>query len=151
MALLPAMLSLFIFLQFNRVLVSLVNNSTFNFNFLSILNIKPTVAGARSHRPSGSGFAAVNTFWIIIKEEKPESMFTGRFLLIILLTGWMLSPVFLESARIVPFGAIVYFFTGRSPNHFSLALGLEVLLLSIVTKQFLNSYIEKTGHSILKF
>ncbi len=145
MALLPAMLSLFIFLQFNRVLVSLVNNSTFNFNFLSILNIKPTVAVALAAIGllALALFAAVNTFWIIIKEEKTGKYVYWTFLLIMLLTGWMLSPVFLESAWIVPFGAIVYFFTGRGPNHFSLALGLEVLLLSIVTSSFLNSYIEK--------
>jgi signal transduction histidine kinase len=138
---------LLIAMQFNSVLISLVNNSVFDFNFLNILSIKPAV------------FIALSTVFFLglalfLFASKLVTLWADRPAgwLYLLLAGALLCLVqhfsmpglgFPENFWLILLLPLIYFARRVSGLNTGLALGLFILFISVVTSAFLNHYIDK--------
>lgn len=135
-------------IQFNKTIISLVSNSTLNFDFLSIFNIKV---------PAFIGLAALSAYSLAIlllllntldfyKNTKIKGFF--KYLLIIfglcLIQQFYLQAVnSAESFWLFVFAAVLYVLVNYVKAGMPLILGFQILIMSAVTAAFLNFYITK--------
>ena len=143
------LLSLFILFsyhQFNKVIVSLVNNSTLNFDFLSIFSVKlPTFVTLAA--------VCVILLSIFISINQLISQLKGHGKAALIFTGLLLIICIIEHA-VNDFGSIgenywllvaalpIYVIKMRGQNT-ALSLGIYVLAATLVTSSFLTFYIKK--------
>ncbi|MCC6371010.1 MAG: hypothetical protein IT236_08405, partial [Bacteroidia bacterium] len=133
-----------LFNQFNANLVSLVNNSTFDFNFLSIFSIKPIVfvSLAGCCVLLLAVFISIHNLTVILKNQSNGSViFVLLVLGICLLEHLSTSATHLiESYWLLPAGILIYFTLSANRNSIALSLGAYILLMSVVSSALINFY-----------
>jgi len=146
LALLPALLfAFFEYEQFNRVLVSLVNNSVFNYNFLSLFSVKPMVLVGLSATGclALALYLALITVVTLLRAQKSGFwLFAGLAVLVsgaAWLSGGGRPP--LESLWLLPVALPLYWLAGNGSK--TLSLAFYTLCLAVVTSFFLNVYMTK--------
>lgn len=144
------LVSTFIFLivfQFNHNLVSLVNNSTLNFDLLGIFNV------------NYSTFVALTAIGLYC-----PSLLISVYLLVVLLSGQKLkfavfffihlaicllihfttaSENLFENYWLMIFSTLLFLLLRSDQFKISWAIGLQIIIMSLVASIFLNTYIEK--------
>jgi len=141
------LLAVFMVNQFNITVISLVTNSTLNFDFLSIFNIRvPAFVGIV--------ILAIYSLALYLTVNKITYFFDknvkGFFLFLVLMAACcVLQWVFgnfnnFENFWFLIFAACMFLITSFSVSRFSLGLGLQILLMSVITSILLDFYIGKT-------
>ncbi len=142
--------------QFNTTIISLVSNSTLNFDFLSIFNIK---------FPAFIGLAALSAYSLAIlllllntlnyfKKTKASNFINYLLIIFGLCLGqqyYSQAPNYFESFWLFAFAAILYVLVNYVKAGMPLILGFQILIMSAVTAAFLNFYITKNQKQDLDF
>lgn len=135
--------------QFNKIIISLVNNSTFDFNFLNIVSVKPGVFIGLSALGilALAVFVVLNTLIYTVKQINRAPLWFYVSLLLICVVQQVVSNSLnaAENFWLLPASLVVYAAGSLGQNGKALALGLYTLVLSVVTSGFLNSYINKNS------
>lgn len=136
-----------IFNQFNQTAISLINNSTLSFDFLSIFNIKiPVFIGL-----GALSLYALALFFLINKSLSLFSAKTWRgafqfSLLYLCLCGIQQAYThrigFLENYWLLIYALVLLFLLRLYGFKIALALGLQIVLMSVVTSKLFNTYIQ---------
>jgi len=142
-------------IQFNTILISLVSNSTLNFDFLCIFNIKPPIIVA---------FLAISCYYLslFVLVNKLTEFFAGKF--IWNLTGYFFLLIGIclvikscfnynqqfENYWLLVFSLPVFLFSRINTAKNALIIGFQILILSIITSVFLNFYINQNQKLDLK-
>jgi nitrogen fixation/metabolism regulation signal transduction histidine kinase len=133
----------------------LVSNSTLNFDFLSIFNIKPPIIVA---------FLAISCYYLslFVLVNKLTEFFAGKF--IWNLTGYFFLLIGIclvikncfnynqqfENYWLLVFSLPVFLFSRINTAKNALIIGFQILILSIITSVFLNFYINQNQKLDLK-
>lgn len=141
-------LSFLILNQFNSTLVSLVSNSTLNFDLLSIFNIEiPAFVGLGI-----LGIYSIAAFVVMHKIinyfEKNTWIDFFVFALINLVVCFINSIISnsshnLESYWLFAFAVVLFVLVKLNFAKISLGLGFQILIMSVITSVFLNFYVTK--------
>ncbi|WP_317899483.1 sensor histidine kinase [Aurantibacillus circumpalustris] len=131
-----------LFYQFNQIAVSLINNSTLSFDFLSIFNIKFEVF-------IGLGALSVCSLASFLLINCSLQVFNGRQFFVVYLcictvhyTLYRDTGLF-ENYWLLLYAGLLFLLQKFYNSKIALALGLQILFMSVVTSKFLNTYIEK--------
>jgi two-component system nitrogen regulation sensor histidine kinase NtrY len=141
--------------RFNHAVISLVNNSTINFDFLSIFSIK---------YPAFIGLAALSIYSLalFVTMHKVIAFFKSKlwphfFIFIVcnaavcvlqqLISG---SRHYFENYWLLLFSIPLFVLMKFRPSKISWNLGLQIVIMSVITSVFLNFYIEKNQGQDLK-
>ncbi|MES2680722.1 MAG: HAMP domain-containing sensor histidine kinase [Bacteroidota bacterium] len=141
------LVSVFIVNQFNHTLISLVTNSTLNFDFLSIFNIKvPAFVGiAILGIYSLALYLTVNKITSFFdKNVKGFFLFFGLTAACCVLQWLFFTFNNFENFWFLIFSSCMFLIASFSYSRFSLGLGLQILLMSVITSVLLDFYIGKT-------
>ncbi len=139
--------SVFLVSQFNQTIVNLVANSTLNFDFLSIFNIRlPAFVGV--------AILAIHALALYLLVRKTILFFENGFrdfflfaLIILaccLLQRFVFSATTFEAFWFLVYASILYMVTRWGVLGFSFGLGLQVFLMSLITSVLLDTCIEKS-------
>ncbi|MDO9000777.1 MAG: HAMP domain-containing sensor histidine kinase [Bacteroidota bacterium] len=138
----------FVVVQFNNALISLVTDSTLSFDFLSIFSIK---------YPAYIALFALTCYClaIFVLVQKLIGFFNGNFVknsvaFVLLIScicffidiGFGYTKLF-ESYWLVVFALSLFILNKFNYSKNSLGLGLQILIMSIITASFFNFYINK--------
>ncbi|MEO6305366.1 MAG: ATP-binding protein [Bacteroidia bacterium] len=141
--------------QFNNAIISLVSNSTLNFDFLSIFSIK------------FPAFIALFTLTcyclaVFVFIHKLTSFFIGKFtqdlfvftalifvICLIIHLGYSYIKLF-ENYWLLIFAVPIFILRKLDFSKNSLGLGLQILIMSVITSLFFNFYINQNQKSDLK-
>jgi two-component system, NtrC family, nitrogen regulation sensor histidine kinase NtrY len=139
--------SFFIVDQFNQAIQSLINNSTLSFDFLSIFNIKfPAFTGITALAMFALAlFVTVRKLFVCLG-QKPSSLFLFSTLIVLTCVVERLlnaQQSIFETGWFLLFSAGIFVFAKYKQAQFTLALGLQVLIMSVITSVLLDSYIGK--------
>ena len=141
-------LILLVFNQFNQTAISLINNSTLSFDFLSIFNIKSQVF---------IGLTALSAYSLalFILVNRSLSFFNSkswvdglRFLLLylclcVLHQFFSHKTGFVENYWLLLYAGLLLILLKGYGFKIALTLGLQILMMSVVTSKIFNTYIEK--------
>lgn len=142
-----ALLSMFMVNQFNQTIVNLVSNSTLNFDFLSIFNIRvPAFVGIAILAIYALALYLVVKKTIVFFENgaKGFSLFVLVVLLCCLFQYFVFSATTFESFWFFVFALVLYIIVKWSVSGFSFGLGVQVFLMSLITSVLLDTHIEKS-------
>jgi two-component system, NtrC family, nitrogen regulation sensor histidine kinase NtrY len=131
-----------VFYLFRQTAVSLINNSTLSFDFLSIFNIKPQAF---------IGLVALSAYSLalFVIVNRSLYLFSGIRFFILYLCLCTLHFVFfkeggfLENYWLLVYAAILFSLLRVFKLKIALALGLQILVMSVVTSKIFNTYISK--------
>jgi len=134
--------------QFNQTAISLINNSTLSFDFLSIFNIKfQAFVGLTSLAIySLALFILVNhtlSFFNSAGFANGVRFFILYFCLCVLQQVYTQRSGLFENYWLLVYAFILFSLSRLSGFKIALALGLQILIMSVVTSKFFNTYIEK--------
>jgi signal transduction histidine kinase len=151
-ALLPGLV-LLIACQYNLSIVSLVTNSTLNFDFLNIFNVTiPALIGL-------SAICVNSLALFIVLKIYTGYFFTGRLqalwfmtiiLLICVIQHFICGQGIFEDYWLLIFAGITFMLVNVLNVQLSLALGSHILLMSAITSVILNKYIDKNQEQDLE-
>jgi len=137
-----------VFNQFNQTAISLINNSTLNFDFLGIFNIKtPVFIGLL-----GLGIYSLALFVLVNRSLNLFTIKSRRgavqFLLVYLCLCMIQQAFTPRSALLENYWLFIYAFAllvlaRLNGFKIALALGLQILIVSVVTSKIFNTYIDK--------
>lgn len=133
--------------QFNLGVMSLVENSTLSFDFLDIFNIKfPAFVGVSALALYALSLYVSVRKIISLLDQKIKGLFT--FILIVAFicaTQKLFLPAAttFEMTWFLGFSLSLFVLIRLNYSQFSLGLGLQILLMSVITSVLLNSYINK--------
>jgi len=132
--------------QFNQVSVSLINNSTLSFDFLSIFTLKWEIFVGLLALSSYSlcVFALVNrslSFFDAGKKRDVFIFFVLYFFLCVLLQIISLKTGILENYWLFVFASVLFILLKFYKFRMALALGFQIVIMSLVTSRIFNAYI----------
>jgi two-component system nitrogen regulation sensor histidine kinase NtrY len=141
--------------QFNQTAISLITNSTLNFDFLSIFNFKfPAFIGLMALSfYSLALFVLVNKSIALLDGNKSRDfMIFLAFNAAVCLLQQVISQTdnYFESLWLLPFAIIMYSLIRVNSSKVSLNLGLQIIIMSVVTSKFFNVQIEKNQEKDLE-
>jgi len=134
---------------FNHNIKSLVTNSTINFDFLNVLNFKtPAMVGL--------AIFCLYSIALFVVVKRLVSLLNGSFnrsivtllainCAICLLQFFISEQLnfYIELLWPFIFSSCLFFLLRFGSGSFSLALGVQILLMALISSRFLNAYIEK--------
>ncbi|PBQ31475.1 hypothetical protein CNR22_06755 [Sphingobacteriaceae bacterium] len=135
-----------VFNQFNQTAISLINNSTLSFDFLSIFNIKIPVF-------IGLGALSSYALALFVLINKSLSLFSTKtwrgafqfFILYVCLCAiqqaYTQRQGFLENYWLLIYASLLLVLLRIYGFKIALALGLQIVLMSVVTSKLFNTYI----------
>lgn len=147
--------SLLIVWQYNHSLKSLVVNSTLSFDFLNIFNISAgAVVGLLSLVLNSMAlFIILYRLCQLFSAEKFIGAFKYFLLILLLAIGaGFASPLDspLQNLWPVLFGSVLFVLVQLGYQKLSLGLGVLILVMSAITSNFFNYYIDKDEKQLLK-
>jgi two-component system nitrogen regulation sensor histidine kinase NtrY len=136
------------FNQFNQTAISLITNSTLSFDFLSIFSIKfqAFIGLAALSMYSLTLFILVNRSISFFNNKSwPEALKFLLLFLCICIVQQVFShrPGFLENYWLVGYALIMFALIKLYGFRIPLALGVQILVMSVVTSKIFNTYITK--------
>lgn len=145
----------FVVVQFNNAIISLVSNSTLNFDFLSIFSIK---------FPAFIALFALTSYCltVFVLIHKLTTFFTGKIIkdlfvftalifatCLVIQIGFSYSNLF-EYYWLLIFALPLFILAKTNLSKNSLGLGLQILIMSVITSVFFNFYISQNQKQDLK-
>jgi nitrogen fixation/metabolism regulation signal transduction histidine kinase len=145
----------FVVVQFNNALISLVTDSTLNFDFLSIFSIKfPTFIGLFALTCYClSVFVFVHKLIVLFSGKLIQDLLFFIVLIFVICLFIQLSfnyPKSFENYWLLVFSVPLFILTKLNFSKNSLGLGLQILIMSVITSLFFNFYINKNQKSDLR-
>lgn len=131
-----------VYYLFNKTALSLINNSTLSFDFLGIFNLKPQVF---------VGLAALSVFSLALfvlihRSLKIFSTFQFFALYLCLCTANYAitkDAGLFENYWLALYAYILFILQKFNTSKIAIALGLQILIMSVVTSKIFNKYIDK--------
>jgi len=144
----------FVTVEFNNGVKSLISNSTLNFDFLSIFSIKfpAFIALFALSCYCLALFVLIHRLLIFFTGKYIQNLafFVGTILIISVLIHLSNNyPNVFENYWLLIFAVPMYVLTNAGFSKNSLGLGLQILIMSVITSLFFNFYISKNQRSDL--
>jgi|GEM_PF-859780 len=144
-----------VFYQFNQTAESLINNSTLSFDFLSIFNIKfqAFIGLAALSIYSLALFVLVNrSVYFFSSKGRGDGLkfFILYLCLCVIQQVFSGRTSFIENYWLLFYACALFVLLRFYSFRIALALGLQIVFMSVVTSKFFNTYIEKNQRQDLE-
>ncbi len=142
-----AILSLITVVQYNNTIIDLITNSTLNFDFLSIFSIKiQAFIGIASLAIYALAlYVSVKSIILFFDKSIKGFLLFGAIVFVICLSIDVFSSFqTFENYWFFGFSLCLFILSKFNILKFSLGLGLQILLMSLITSLLLSSYIDKS-------